>query len=104
MVTLNDVQDSIFGQMTRDFSDKPLETIIGMCISGLCEEAGEVAGLHKRHLRQGPRDAGKCTYEKYVEELGDVLWYLVALCNCYKIDLTDLWRYNEDKLRARYGK
>lgn len=104
MVSLRDVQASIMEQMNRDFCDKAPENITSMCICGLTEEAGEVAGLRKRQIRQGPRDADRCTHEKFVEELGDVLWYLVALCNCYGIDLEDLWDYNVKKLRARYDK
>lgn len=104
MANLCEVQVSILNQMKRDFSDKSPERVTSMCICGLAEEAGEVAGLHKRELRQGPMDAARCTHEKFVEELGDVLWYLVAVCNCYQIDLDDLWQYNEEKLRARYGR
>ena len=69
-------------------------------IMGLNEEAGEVAGLACRecykHIRM-PKD-------KWLEELGDVLWYLTAAVISKGMTLEEIFNYNLEKLEKRYGK
>lgn len=68
-------------------------------VMGLNEEAGEVAGLACRECYKHivmPR-------YKWLEELGDVLWYLTAAALAKGMTLEDLWRYNVEKLEGRYG-
>ena len=69
-------------------------------VMGLNEEAGEVAGLATRELwKQIPQNP-----EHWLEELGDVLWYLRAAAACRGYTLEDLYNYNVKKLEDRYGK
>lgn len=103
MMLLEDVQYEIQRQMDRDWAGKDPRDIVELCYDGLAEEVGEVCGLRKRELRNLPKDRERCTREHFVEELGDVLWYLVAVCNLKGITLDELWNYNCDKLGARYG-
>lgn len=103
MTTLNEIQESICDQIVRDLSDKSNLVLKSIMISGLAEEAGEVAGLYKRELRDLPKDRLRCTREHYVEELGDVLWYLTGAAAVQGIDLQELWDYNVKKLEERYG-
>lgn len=103
MVTLAEVQASVNYQVERDYGRVPSERVHSLAILGLAEEAGEVAGLMKRQLRNNSRDTGKFTRERYVEELGDVLWYLAACCNCAGTTLEEIWEYNLVKLTHRYG-
>ena len=68
-------------------------------VMGLNEEAGEVAGLACRECYkkiQMPR-------YKWLEELGDVLWYLTAATIAKGLTLEELWQYNVEKLEGRYG-
>ncbi len=65
---------------------------------GLVEEAGEVAGWHKKTVFHG-RDLGK---DLLIEELGDVAWYFVSLCRAHNINPLDVFQRNADKLNARY--
>lgn len=68
-------------------------------VMGLNEEAGEVAGLACRECYKGinmPR-------YRWLEELGDVLWYLVASALAKGYTLEELWNYNVEKLEDRYG-
>lgn len=104
MTTLNEIQESICAQIERDLSDKSDLALKSIMISGLAEEAGEVAGLFKRELRNLPKDQERCTREHYVEELGDVLWYLTGVAITHGITLQELWDYNIQKLEERYGK
>lgn len=68
-------------------------------VMGLNEEAGEVAGLACRECYKKipmPR-------YKWLEELGDVLWYLTAATMAKGLTLEELWQYNVEKLEGRYG-
>lgn len=68
-------------------------------VAGLCSEAGEVAGVFKRQIRDGtPHEDAR---EKMRDELGDVLWYVARLAAEYDLDLSDVARRNIDKLRDR---
>lgn len=41
-------------------------------------------------------------FEKLVEELGDVLWYVAATAKALGWELEEIARINTDKLKARY--
>lgn len=103
ITTLDDVQAEVTAQIERDLSDKSALVLCSIMVAGLTEEAGEVAGLFKRELRNLPKDQERCTREHYVEELGDVLWYLIGVAITHGIDLQELWDYNVKKLEERYG-
>ena len=103
MTTLTDVQNNIVSQIERDLTHHSSVALKSIMISGLAEEAGEVAGLYKRELRNLPKDQLRCTHEHYVEELGDVLWYLVGVAHTHNITLQEIWDYNIAKLEERYG-
>lgn len=102
--TLAEVQGSVMHQMQRDWCDKSERDITEICYSGLAEEVGEVLGLRKRVLRNLPKDQEVCTVDHFIEELGDVLWYLAALSTVLGFSLDELWEYNCKKLEERYGK
>ncbi len=68
---------------------------------GLVGEAGEVAEKIKKVLRE---EGGVVTDEKKEEikkELGDVLWYLVALSRELGFTIEDVARKNIEKLSSR---
>lgn len=68
-------------------------------VCGLTEEAGEVAGLLKREVyKQCP-----VPRERWVEELGDVMWYLIDTARERHISLDEIFDYNQRKLSERYG-
>jgi NTP pyrophosphatase (non-canonical NTP hydrolase) len=66
--------------------------------AGLAEEAGEALGLVRKRLFQ-ERDAGR---ERFVEELGDVLWCLAVTCDALGVSLDDVAQSNVRKLLERY--
>lgn len=103
MTTLNDVQKEVERQIKRDLASKTELELKSIMMSGLAEEAGEVNGLFKRELRRLPKDLDRCTREHYVEELGDVLWYLVGVLYSQGLTLDEIWQYNVQKLEERYG-
>lgn len=101
--TLDQVQKNIHAQLIRDYSDRPYTQVRDMTLMGLAEEAGEVLGIAKREKRNLPKDADRTKKSCMVEELGDVLWYLTAVCVSYNITLNEIWEENKKKLEDRYG-
>ena len=68
---------------------------------GLCGEAGEVAEKIKKVMRD---EDGEFSIDKTAEitkEIGDVLWYLAALCEELDIDLETCAILNLNKLKQR---
>lgn len=102
MATLKEVSDNIVAQIYRDYGGAS-ERLRDLIVLGLNEEAGEVAGLRKRQLRQNYRDVDIDFPKEYMEELGDVLWYLTACCALFGTSLEEIWEYNQKKLEERYG-
>lgn len=86
--------------MLDEQSDKnEFPELQSFAVMGLNEEAGEVAGLACRECWKKipmPR-------YKWLEELGDVLWYLTAATMAKDLTLEELWQYNVEKLEGRYG-
>lgn len=68
---------------------------------GLCSEAGEVAGIVKKWLRQD----GELDHEAIAMELGDVMWYLANLAAECGFTMDEIEEFNLDKLfdRAERG-
>ena len=81
---------------TIQAQDKPHELINH--ILGLSGETGEVVEHVKKHLYHG-RDLD---LDMVAEELGDVLWYVAALCTTLGLSLDGVAFENLSKLRERY--
>lgn len=64
---------------------------------GLGEEAGEALSVIKHKYYGNQYDV-----EDLVGELGDVLWYIAALCTASNISMEDVAKYNIAKLHHRY--
>lgn len=65
---------------------------------GLSSDAGEFVDCIKKHAIYG-KDLDK---ENAIEELGDVLWFVVLACNTLDVNLSDVMRANIEKLAKRY--
>lgn len=98
--TCEDMESSIRKQMqVSDLNRLNGSSALCHAVCGLTEEAGEVAGLLKREVfreNEVPR-------ERWVEELGDVLWYLIACAIEQDITLDEMFMYNQIKCTERYG-
>lgn len=66
-------------------------------LCGLAEEVGEYMGLHKRYYR----DDVIIHKEKSLSELGDILWYTVALMSAHGYTLDQVINENIKKLSRR---
>ena len=65
---------------------------------GITGEAGEVAEIIKKHLYHG-KELNLNDLEK---EMGDVLYYIQAMCNLTGLTLAGCMAGNADKLKKRY--
>ena len=76
----------------------PKETMQIWCAMGLVGEAGEACDNVKKAIfhRHG------IDKDKLISELGDVAWYLAALCDTFDITLHTVMKENVIKLKERY--
>lgn len=100
MTTLCDLQDRIREEMLDTMNPLNVRETV---YAGVFEEAGEIAGIHKRQHRDLPLDRLKASKENLIEEIGDLLWYLTALCCVEDLNLQEVYNYNVQKLEERYG-
>ncbi len=70
-------------------------------VLGLSGETGEVADKIKKVIRDKNGVIDPATREDLKKELGDVLWYLAALCHELGLNLDDVAECNIKKLRDR---
>lgn len=66
---------------------------------GLSSDVGEFVDCIKKHAIYG-KDLDK---KNAIEELGDVLWFVVLACNTLNVNLSDVMRANIEKLAKRYS-
>ena len=71
---------------------------------GLLSEAGEVAGKVKKVLRDKNGHFDPTEREKIADEVGDVLWYIAALCTDLGIGMEIIAQRNLDKLNSRMAR
>ncbi|MFZ9078524.1 MAG: nucleoside triphosphate pyrophosphohydrolase family protein [Alphaproteobacteria bacterium] len=71
---------------------------------GLMSEAGEVAGKIKKVLRDNNGHFDPNQREAISHEVGDVLWYLAALCTDLGIGMETIAQRNLDKLNSRMAR
>jgi NTP pyrophosphatase (non-canonical NTP hydrolase) len=87
--------DKLVDDVNDQAADKPELNDKALLLVGLAEEVGEVAGVIKKHVRDGkPLDNVK-------GELADVCWYLLANLRYYGLSIDDAARIVLEKLYAR---
>jgi len=68
---------------------------------GLCGECGEIAEKIKKIMRDNSGIVSLESKDEIKKELGDVLWYVAALCSELGLKLNDVTEFNINKLRSR---
>lgn len=76
----------------------PQQVRLGWNALGIVGEGGEVARLVAYHLETGEA----LDLDAVIKELGDNLWYIVAICTLLGLDLGAVMEANIAKLKARY--
>jgi len=69
-------------------------------IPGLAAEAGEVAGVYAKFLRDTNRELNPIQ-EQMMKELGDCLWFVASIAKLYNVKLSDIAKMNIEKLEGR---
>ena len=94
-MTLNEYQ--VLAQRTSRKDISPDDHLFNG-ILGLAGETGECADLVKKHYFQDGREV----YRDLIDELGDVLWYVVEAVSALDLTLEEVAQHNMDKLKRRY--
>lgn len=71
---------------------------------GLGNEAGEVQGKIKKVLRDNNGVFTDELRQKIGDEIGDVLWYMAALCRDLELNLDTIAQRNIQKLKDRQAR
>lgn len=71
---------------------------------GLNGESGEVAEIVKKVFRDNGGILDNESRAALKKELGDVLWYVAALCHETQLDMADIARSNLEKLSDRQAR
>lgn len=69
-------------------------------IPGLAAEAGEVAGVYAKFLRDSNRELIPIQTD-LMKELGDCLWFVASIAKLYNVKLSDIAKMNIEKLEGR---
>src|ERR1700686_5131663 len=73
-------------------------------VLGVCGEAGELAEKLKKCLRDKDGQVLGEDHRLIVKEVGDVLWYLAAVCRELGVSLEHAARMNLEKVDGRHGR
>jgi NTP pyrophosphatase (non-canonical NTP hydrolase) len=95
------MQFSEYQQLAQQTALYPRQHAITYPALGLAGEAGEVANKVKKILRDANGQLTEETRQKLLDELGDVLWYVAALCADLNADLDEVAQANIHKLFDR---
>ncbi len=71
---------------------------------GLCGEAGEVAEKIKKILRDKEGKPSDGDILAIMKELGDVMWYIAAICRELRVSMDDVAQMNIKKLNDRHDR
>jgi NTP pyrophosphatase (non-canonical NTP hydrolase) len=67
-------------------------------VFGIITELGELLDIFKKYMAYGkPVD-----WVNVKEEMGDIMWYFIGLCNVLELDFWDILDTNMRKLDTRY--
>ncbi len=73
-------------------------TMLAWNALGLVGEAGEVA----EHIKKAIFHGHQLDQEMLKKEMGDVLWYVAALCTNLDLSMEEVMQANIEKLKMRY--
>jgi NTP pyrophosphatase (non-canonical NTP hydrolase) len=66
-------------------------------LHGIAGECGEIHSLYQKTYQ-----GHELIKERVMDEMGDLMWFVMELCFAEKIDPQEMLEYNIDKLRKRY--
>lgn len=96
-----------YQELARTTAIYPTETKVTYPLLGLTGEVGELCNKLKKVLRdRGATQLSihvipKVVMDEVEGEIGDIMWYVAALCTDLGLDLNELCKANLDKLFSR---
>jgi len=97
--SVDQLENKDFEKLTERLNDPVSLRLMHACI-GIGTEAGEVQDLFKKRIMYGKN----VQVSDFVDELGDLLWYIGVACNTLGISFEEVMEKNYKKLSVRYGK
>lgn len=97
--TVDQLENKEFDKIRERMTDPTSLRLMHACI-GIGTEAGEVQDLFKKRIMYG-KDV---QVSDFVDEIGDLLWYIGVACNTLGISFEEIMDKNYKKLSTRYGK
>lgn len=79
----------------------PKEASLLYTTLGLVGEAGEVANVVKKVLRDDNNVMTEEKRNKIIAEMGDVMWYMARLAETIGVPMTEVLQLNKEKLESR---
>lgn len=95
------ISNDDYMKFTRETAIYPQDRELEYLTLGLASEAGEVAGKLKKVIRDNNGTVHEVQQAAIVDEMSDVAWYLVRLCDHFNMSLDELLELNYRKLSAR---
>jgi len=88
---IHDYHEFVESMILTDGKERLAENALGFA-----SEAGELAGKYQKFFRGDGLDR-----DAVVKEMGDALFYMVAMANAIGVDLYDIIGVNRQKLQSR---
>ena len=93
--------EATYKEFTRETAQYPKEREMDYLMIGLANEVGELLGKYKKMIRG---DENKQSFDGWVGELGDIMWYLMRLCDVLDITFYEVMIANIEKLNSRMAR
>lgn len=93
-----------YQKLSGSYTEIPgTDNVFMYSVLGLNGEAGEVAEIVKKMIRDKGRQLSEEDRQHLLKELGDTLWYLSKVASKLEFSLEDVAKANLLKLKERYG-
>ena len=92
------VEENTYKEFTRKTAQYPKEREMDYLMIGLANEVGELLGKYKKMIR---RDSTKQSVDGWIGEMGDIMWYMMRICDVLDVTLQEVLDYNIAKLTKR---
>tara|TARA_R110002020_G_C16195655_1_gene765839 strand:+ start:901 stop:1251 length:351 start_codon:yes stop_codon:yes gene_type:complete len=90
--------EETYKEFSRETAQYPKEREMDYLMIGLANEVGELLGKYKKMIRG---DENKQSYDGWIGEMGDIMWYLIRLCDVLDLTLYEVMETNVAKLTKR---
>lgn len=97
MDSFNEYQKAAMRTLSLD-SSRDFDAMLATTALGLGGESGEIQEMVKKKFFHGHN----FDREKFIKELGDILWYVACGCEAADVNMSAVANLNINKLKSRY--